>query len=107
MESSSKDDSSVMNDSRRCSTPSINPDVEYRLAVSSDPMGAHILNGCNACSSFVDDMDGGNDTPSPNMSDEESTSGELSDGTEEKQRKSKPKKKKSNKSFRFHRYAAF
>lgn len=77
VESSSKDDSSIMEDrSRRCSTPSINPDFEYRLAVSSSD--ASQTHECNACSSFADQVDGTNGTHSPylSLSEEDSSSDE-------------------------------
>lgn len=95
VESSSKDDSSLMNDSRRCSTPSINPDLEYRLAVASDLSRTHALNGCNACSSFVDDVDRVGEAPSPDLSlsDEESSSNELMEDVGHVQRKRKAKRK--------------
>ena len=84
-----------MNDSRRCSTPSINPDLEYRLAVASDLSRTHALNGCNACSSFVDDVDRVGEAPSPDLSlsDEESSNNELMEDVGHVQRKRKAKRK--------------
>lgn len=97
---SSKDDSSFVNDSRRCSTPSINPDPEYRQAVlSSEGKELHTPNGCNACSSFADQVDRTSATPSPyvSMSDEEEgSSGEIAEETSRTYKAGKVGKKRKS-----------
>ena len=98
---SSKDDSSFVNDSRRCSTPSINPDPEYRQAIlSSEGKELHTPNGCNACSSFADQVDGTSATPSPyvSMSDEEEegSSSEIAEETSRTHKAGKVGKKRKS-----------